>query len=151
MTVKEVARSLGVSTMTLYRRLGKAGLKIEELRDENGVLTAEGVATIGQLFAETSVPQTESTESVTSSQQVSQQVTQPAEVAVEVLKVKLEAAEATVERLTEERDRLLVERDRLLAMLEAEQMTRQKLLTDGNQQRRGWFWWVRRRGGDGER
>ncbi len=151
MTVKEVARSLGVSTMTLYRRLGKAGLKIEALRDENGVLTAEGVATIGQLFAETSVPQIEATESVTSSPQASQQVTQPAEVELAVLRVRLETATETIERLTEERDKLREENSRLLTLLEGEQMQRQQLLTDGSQQRRGWFWWVRRRGGDGER
>mgnify|MGYP002517442215 CR=1 FL=1 len=142
--MKEVARSLGVSTMTLYRRLGKAGLKIEALRDENGVLTAEGVATIGQLFAETSVPQTEATESVTSSQQVSQQVTQPAEVELAVLRVRLETATETIERLTEERDKLREENSRLLTLLEGEQMQRQQLLTDGGRRHGGLLAWLRR-------
>ena len=152
MTVTEVARSLGVSTMTIYRRLDKAGLNIAELRDKDTKeLSAEGVSVIGQLFADTGATTSATQTDNRSATQPQRVVAQSAEVELAVLRVRLETMTETIERLTEERDRLREENGKLLDMLRAEQMTRQKLLSDGNQQRRGWFWWVRRRGGDGER
>lgn len=153
MTVTEVARSLGVSTMTIYRRLDKAGLNIAELRDKDTKeLSAEGVSVIGQLFADTGTTTSATQTDNKSATQPQRVVTHDTEVELAVLRVRLETATETIERLTEERDKLREENSRLLTLLEGEQMQRQRLLTDGsNQQRRGWFWWVRRRGGDGER
>ena len=58
MTLAEIARQLNTSTMTVYRRLDKAGVKIADLRDaDTGEITAEGVAVIGGLFTTTGATQ----------------------------------------------------------------------------------------------
>lgn len=144
MTLTEIAKGLGVSPMTVYRRLGKAGLNIADLRDEGtGEITAEGVAVIGSLFDATGQQTAQQTDA-TRTQPAAQPDTQPAEVEAAVLRVKLEASEATVKRLEDEVQRLRGECDRLVSMLEVEQRQRQQLLTDGRQRRGGLFGWLRK-------
>ena len=148
MTLTEIAKQLNTTTMTIYRRLDKAGLKIADLRDANTKeLTAEGVAVIGSLFDATGQQAAQQADA-TRTQQAAQPDTQPAEVEAAVLRVKLEASEATVQRLEDEVKRLRGECDRLVSMLEVEQQQRQRLLTDGNQQRRGIFGFFKRGGGN---
>ena len=130
--------------MTVYRRLNKAGLSIADLRDaDTGEITAEGVAVIGSLFDATGQQEPQQADA-TRTQPAAQPDTQPAEVEAAVLRVKLEASEATVQRLEDEVQRLRGECDRLVSMLEAEQRQRQQLLTDGHQRRGGLFAWLRR-------
>lgn len=50
MTIAQMAARLGVSSMTIYRRVKRSGLNIADMRDDSGALTADGVATIGALF-----------------------------------------------------------------------------------------------------
>lgn len=155
MTLAEMARQLNTSTMTIYRRLDKAGLKIADLRDaDTGEITAEGVAAIGGLFTTTGATGSATnatTGSTTRTQPTTQRDAQPSEVEAAVLRVKLEATEAMLEAVTDERNRLRDERDKLLVMLEQEQRQRVLMLGDGNQQRRGLFGWLRRsRGGGGD-
>ena len=147
-TITGMAKELGVSAMTIYRRMKRAGLDVAELRDnQTGELTPEGVAAIGNLF-DTTGTTTTTTGSATRPQPAPPQP--PAEVEAAMLRVKLEAAEDTIARLDAECSRLHELVDNLTDMLKAEQLQRQRLLTDGNPQRRGLFGWIRRRGdGDG--
>lgn len=146
MTIVEMAKQLGVSTMTIYRRMKREGLNVADYRDSTtNELTSDGVAVIGSLFTATAPHEHDKTHTTST-----QPDTQPVNVEAAVLRVKLEAAEATVARLETECERLRAERDRLLNMLETEQRQRQQLLTDGNQRRGGLFGWLRRRAPTGE-
>lgn len=129
-----MAKELNVSTMTIYRRLKRAGVDVAELRDDaTGELTSEGVAIIGNLF------------STTGSATQPPPAPQPAaDVEAAVLRAKLDAAEDTVARLDAECERLRRQVDTLTAMLQAEQQQRQRLLPDGQQRRGGLFGWLRR-------
>ena len=54
MTLKAVADELNTTTMTIYRRLKKAGISIDELRDdETGELTTRGASVIASLYRNT--------------------------------------------------------------------------------------------------
>ena len=139
-----MAKELNVSAMTVYRRMKRAGVDVAELRDDaTGELTSEGVAVIGSLFDATGQQAAQQADA-TRTQPAAQPDTQPAEVEAAVLRVKLEASEATVQRLEDEVQRLRGECDRLVSMLEVEQRQRQQLLTDGRQRRVGLFGWLRR-------
>lgn len=146
MTLAEMARQLNTTTMTIYRRLHKAGLKIADMRDaDTGEITAEGMAVIGGLFTTTGA----TTTTTTRTQPTTQHDAQPADVEAAVLRERCKALEDTVQRLDAECERLRVERDKLLTMLESEQQARTLLLTDGRQ-RRGLFGWFKSRGGGGD-
>lgn len=127
--------------MTVYRRLKKAGISIETLREQNsGEITPAGANTIASLFDTPS--------------QAAQQVTtdDAPRVATETatMAARLEAAQETIRRLEDERDRLIRLLDAANAALEREQDDRrhERQLLTGNatdgQQRRGWFGWFRR-------
>jgi hypothetical protein len=152
-TLAEMARQLNTSTMTIYRRLDKAGLKIADMRDaDTGEITAEGMAVIGGLFTTTGATQpttVTTTNGTTRTQPTTQHDAQPADVEAAVLRERCKALEDTVQRLDAECERLRVERDKLLAMLESEQQARTLLLTDGRQ-RRGLFGWFKSRGSGGD-
>ena len=144
MTITGMAKELNVSAMTVYRRMKRAGVNVTELRDDaTGELTSEGVAVIGSLFDATGQQAAQQADAPRT-QPAAQPDTQPAEVEAAVLRVKLEASEATVQRLEDEVQRLRGECDRLVSMLEVEQRQRQQLLTDGQQRRGGLFGWLRR-------
>ena len=154
MTLAEMARQLNTSTMTIYRRLYKAGLKIADLRDaDTGEITAEGVAVIGGLFTTTGATgsTTNTTNSgVTRTQPTTQHDAQPAEVEVAVLRERVQGLADKLATVEAERDRLREQVDTLTAMLQTEQRQRVLMLGDGNQ-RRGLFGWLRRsRGGGGK-
>ena len=137
MTLTAIARELGVSNMTIYRRCKKRGVNIEELRDsDTGEITAAGVAVIASLFDATA-PQMAPTGDATQmqpgcngdAQTASQGQAGPSEAVLQ----------AQVDGLT--------------AALQAEQADRQaerRLLTggagdpDGQPRRRGLFGWLRR-------
>lgn len=152
MTLTAMARQLNTSPMTVYRRLKRAGVNIEELRDAgSGQLTAAGVSTIAALF-DTTTPQTAITGDATQIQHDDKRdatgVTQDAATAAAVLQAKLDGANAIIEQLTSERDELRRQLDAVTAALHAEQADRaneRRLLTAGEagdgQQRRGIFRW----------
>jgi len=50
MTVTGIAKQLGGSSMTIYRRLEKNGVAIADLRNEDGELTAAGASLIASYF-----------------------------------------------------------------------------------------------------
>lgn len=51
MNVTQLAKHLGISKPTLYKRVKDAGLQLDDLRDKTtGELTAQGAATIAALF-----------------------------------------------------------------------------------------------------
>lgn len=50
MTIADLAKDLGVSTRTIYRRVERAGLKIADMRTEDGQLTSDGAQTLAALF-----------------------------------------------------------------------------------------------------
>lgn len=136
MTVTEIASRLNVTTMTVYRRLKKAGLNIADYRDESNNLTADGVAIIGNLFngADAITGDTSTTtDDVTQVEHETQPDTQQLETAVKLaeLTAKVDGLKATLEQVQDERDRLRVQVDTLTQMLQAEQQQRERLLTAG--------------------
>jgi len=157
-TLTALAEQLNTTTMTIYRRLKRNGLTIDELRNPaTGDLTPAGVSTIAALFDATGGTSTEPT-----AEQGATPETEPAAtgdaLAVAVLEAKLEGAAALIEQLTGERDELRRQLATALAALAAEQADRQqerRLLTgaaadpgdnDPHQEgkaadypRRGWF------------
>lgn len=140
MTLTEISKELGVTTMTVYRRMKKAGINIEELRDnKTGDITGYGASVIASLFPNThhkGVQQV--TTDFTACNTTGNNSTETA-----VLLAKLEGANALIEQLTNERDELRRQLATITAALQAEQADRQeerKLLTGGDDQRRaGWF------------
>lgn len=156
MTIAALAKQLNVSTMTIYRRCDKKGLKIKNLRDDKtGELTAEGVAAIASLFDATA-PQNAITEDTTRTPQGANSVTQPAQQGpgpglVDVLQAKLDGLNALLEQVTAERDALRGQVAALTAALEREQADRaseRRLLTgsgdDAGTSRRRWWPWGKR-------
>lgn len=156
MTITGMAKQLGVSTMTVYRRVKKKGIAIEELRDtETGELTSAGVAVIASLF-DVTTPQTAVTGDATQIQSDyngdAQTASQgPVAASTAVLQAKLDGMTALVEQLTSERDALREQLAAAQAALAAEQADRQserRLLTgdvaEAAQPRRRWWPWARR-------
>ena len=140
MTITAIAKQLNVSTMTIYRRLKRAGVNVDDLRDaKTGEVTAAGASLIASLFdGATQAAQQVITGDATGG------ATGDA-VTVAVLQAKLDAATDTIERLEAERDRLLKQLDAVTAALQTEQADRQHerlLLTgsDGNGQQRAHWW-----------
>lgn len=154
MTIREIAERLGVSVPTLYRRLKAEGIDIKGLRDsKTGKVTAEGAAIIADLFGspedDTAVQDIINGASQSGTSEAAQDVT-GLRVRLAASEARLEAAAETVQRLDTEVRRLQAEVDRLTGLLEAEARTRQALLTDGSQRRRGGFFgWLRRTPGGG--
>lgn len=154
MTLAEMARQLNTSTMTIYRRLDKAGLKIADMRDaDTGEITAEGMAVIGGLFTTTGATQPTTgatTTTTTRTQPTTQHDAQPVEVEAAVLRERVQGLTDKLLAVEAERDRLLSQVATLTEMLQNEQRQRQMLLTDGRQRHGGLFGWRRRnRGTDG--
>lgn len=153
MTLTDVAKELNVTTMTIYRRLKRAGVNVADLRDvSTGELTAEGVAIIGGLFDATKT-NTASHDDTTRTQPTIQPDAQPVDVdsmvEAAVLRVKLEAMEDKLSMLTAERDALREQVNTLSVLLKTEQDARVRLLEADTTRRRGWFAWFRRgRGGE---
>ena len=159
MTITDMAKQLNVSTMTIYRRCKKSGVKLDELRDaSNGRLTSEGVAIIASLFDAT-MPQMAVTDDATQLQPDHNSETQPtpqgastSDMAVQVaaLTATVDGMRVLIEQLTSERDALREQVAALTAALQAEQADRQherRLLTGGQDagSRRRWRWpWERR-------
>lgn len=50
MTIADLAKDLGVSTRTVYRRAERMGLKIADMRTDDGQLTSDGAQTLAALF-----------------------------------------------------------------------------------------------------
>lgn len=141
MTVKQMAAELGVTPMTVYRRLKRAGIAITELRDDvTNELTPNGIAIIGSLFDATEP----TTEGATSTEQVAQPETKPdMSVDCAVLQAKLDGMEQLLRAVTDERDALRRQVSELTALLREQQ----RLLPAGHERRGGGlFGWFRRRG-----
>lgn len=152
MTITGMAKQLGVSTMTVYRRAKKKGVVLDDLRDnETGELTAAGVAVIASLFDATT-PQTALTDDATQTQPGYNGDAQTAsQAACELLQARLDGANAVIEQITSERDDLRRQVAALTAALQAEQADRaseRRLLTGGDdgsgQPRRRWWQWGRK-------
>lgn len=114
MTLTAIANELNTTTMTIYRRLKKAGVNVGDLRDEKtGELTAAGASMIASLFdspADSDLPQTDE-----------QLASASAETRAAVLAAKLEGANALIEQLTNERDALREQLATVTAALQREQ------------------------------
>ena len=150
-----MAKQLGVSTMTIYRRCEKNGVNVDELRDgPRGPLTSAGVATIASMF-DTTGPQTALADDATQTPQDMSHATQdtsqgPAAASAAVLQAKLDGMMMLADQLSSERDALREQLAAAQAALAAEQADRQaerRLLTGGDDvqhaqpRRRWWGWW----------
>lgn len=144
MTLTALAEELHVSVMTVYRRAERAGVKVKDLRGEDGELTSEGVALLASLFDTTTPGNTGTTDTTTSS------TTQPAhedhteDNSVEV--ARLEAEVAGLRRLVDVLEGQVADLRSRLDAAESERRQRDQLLLTG-----GGFrgWWRRFRGGSG--
>lgn len=159
MTLKAIAEELNTTTMTIYRRLKKAGFDIRNIRDaDTGEVTAEGASLIASLFKNTPTTDGEQaikqviTDVITgdgtgkTGPQAADRGTEAAQVAV--LEATVDGLRQLVAQLEGERDELRRQLAQVTAALQAEQADRQqerRLLTgstgDGpqDQQRRGFF------------
>ena len=151
MTITAIAKQLGVTTMTVYRRLKRADIPIEQLRDEKtGEITPAGAATIASLFDGPQQPTTGDSTPQAVEGPVQAATAGDSETLAAVLQARVEGLQALVDALTDERDNLRGQVAQLTAALQAEQADRQherQMITgdvDG-QQRRGLLWWLRRR------
>lgn len=50
MNIEALSKQLGTSYRTVYRRIERAGLSLDDLKDAGGQLTAEGIQAISALF-----------------------------------------------------------------------------------------------------
>ena len=50
MTMAQIAKSIGVSVRTIYRKLDKNGINIGTIRDSSGEITSDGAQVIASLF-----------------------------------------------------------------------------------------------------
>ena len=137
MTITGIARDLNVSPMTVYRKCRKNGVDLGSLRDKNGKISQHGASVIASLFDATGEQDPQTSDSPANN------VSQAVEIAV--LRERVTALSDQLKAVYDERDRLREQVDRLTGLLEAEQRQRQQLLTDGSQQRRGLFAWLRRK------
>lgn len=142
-TITAIAKELNTTPMTIYRRLKKAGVKVEDLRDEQNEITPAGASIIASMFT----PQT--TEQAVE-QAVKGDGTGDARTDAAILRAKLDGAEALIAALTDERDQLRRQLQAMTDALEREQADRgreRQLLTGGDadgEPRRRWFqWWKR--------
>lgn len=150
-TLAALAKQLNTTTMTIYRRLKRNGLTIDDLRDTTtGELTPAGVSTIAALFDGTGGTDAEQEAERGATPVIERDGTGDA-LAVAVLQAKLDGAAALIEQLTGERDELRRQLAAALAALAAEQTDRQqerRLLTGategGDPPRRRFLWWLRR-------
>lgn len=129
MTLTALADQLNTTTMTIYRRLKRNGLSIDELRNATtGELTPAGVSTIAALFDATGGTSTEPAAEHGATHETEQGATGGTgdALAVAVLEAKLEGAAALIEQLTGERDELRRQLATALAALAAEQADRQQ-------------------------
>lgn len=159
MTLTELARQLDTTTVTIYRKLKRRGIRVETLRDENtGDLTPAGVQTIAALYDTPGRAVTPDDGDTGHNAQALQDVspitdqsttpvTEPDALPAAVLAARLEGAEALIAQLTGERDALRAQLDAALAALQREQADRQserRLLTGGTDDdprpRRRWPW-----------
>lgn len=149
MTLTALAAQLNTSTMTIYRRLKRNGVSVDELRDtRTGELTAEGASVIAALFDGQSGTSAEQPAEHGATREAERDKTGDA-LAVAVLEAKLEGAAALIAQLTGERDELRRQLGAALAALATEQGDRQqerRLLTGASgdpsvfePQRRGWL------------
>lgn len=136
MTITGIARDLNISTMTIYRRLKRENIAIDDLRDKNGEISAHGASVIASLFDATAE------QAAQTSDPPAYNVQQAVEIAV--LRERVTALSDQLTAVCDERDRLREQVDTLTAMLQTEQRQRQQLLTDGNQRPRGLLAWLRR-------
>lgn len=159
MTLTELARQLDTSTVTIYRKLKRRGIRVETLRDENtGDLTPAGIQTIAALYDTPGRAVTPDDGDTGHNAQALQDVTGDTErnatpatgddpLPAAVLAARLEGAEALITQLTCERDALRAQLDAALAALQREQDDRRserRLLTGGADDdprpRRRWPW-----------
>lgn len=163
MTLAELAKQLNTTTMTIYRRLNKRGVKIGDLRDANsGELTPAGASMISGMFdapSATTAEQQQNIQAERSETGVAERdetdITGGDAATVAVLRERVAGLTAVIAQLTDERDQLRAQLAAVTAALAAEQADRQherRLLTGGSDQdgrdqaerRRGLFGFFRR-------
>lgn len=140
MTLKQLAGELHVSVMTVYRRAERAGVRVQDLRGDDGELTSEGVALLASMFDST----TPTTEGATDSTTPAAHEAHTEHNAVEV--ARLEAEVAGLRRLVDTLEAQVADLRSRLDASEAERRGQSQLLLTG-----GGFrgWWRRFRGGSG--
>lgn len=159
MTIAQMAARLGVSSMTIYRRLRRNGLDIADMRDDSGALTADGVATIGALFDNSGAITGDAdgiTDDATKAEQVTKHDTEQSNmIELARLQEQNEGLRALLMQVQSERDSLreqLATAQAALAAEIADRASERRLLAagaggdgDGGQdRRRRWRWpWSR--------
>ena len=136
-TLKQLAEELSVSTMTLYRRASRAGVRVQDLRGEDGELTSEGVALLASMFDSTTPTTEGATDSTTPAAHEAHTEHNEVEVA------RLEAEAEGLRRLVTLLEAEVADLRSRLDAAEAERRQRDLLLLPGGF--RGW--WRRFRGG----
>lgn len=108
MTIKEAAAKYGISQQAIYQRLKKNNIAVESLKDqENGGLTPDAIGILENLFGESSAKFNQQKLNVQEELTRLRALVQSLEHENELLKIKLEAAnaakETAIETLNQER------------------------------------------------
>lgn len=140
MTLKQLAGELHTSTMSIYRRASRAGVRVQDLRGEDGELTVAGVAMLASMFDSTTPTTEGATDSTTPAAHEAHTEHNEVEVA------RLEAEVAGLRRLVDTLEAQVADLRQRLDASETERRSQSQLLLTG-----GGFrgWWRRFRGGSG--
>ena len=144
MKITELARVLGVSTPTIYRRLKAENLSLDELRD-GGELTQHGQQVIAALFDGTSQSEKRNaSDTLHEPLRDTLQHDTPLQVENASLRAQVDGLRAQVELLQGQVNDYRRQLEQVTAALQAEQSDRQSeraLLTAAPSQRHWWQWW----------
>lgn len=112
MNIEALSKQLGTSYRTVYRRIERAGLSLDDLKDADGQLTAEGIQAISALFDNDSKRDNDKRQEAVNSEDMSKAKalvnvkSKAAEKAIAEAEKRASAAEAEARRLSDQVDDL---------------------------------------------
>ena len=120
MTIKEFAKSQGITTQAVYQKIKAAGIDLASIRKENTAeLTAEGLEVCKRLYSKAD-------ETIKKENMVLKERLEALEKERNALQIALDSKEQEIEQKEQEIKRITAERDRWASMAEAAQETAQR-------------------------
>lgn len=120
MTIKEFAKSQGITTQAVYQRIKAAGIDLASIRKGNTAeLTAEGLETCKRLYSKAD-------EAIKKENKALKERLEALEKENNALQTDLKSREQEIEQKEQEIKKITAERDRWAAMAEAAQVTAQQ-------------------------
>ena len=120
MTIKDFAKSQGVTTQAIYQRIKAAGIDLASIKKESSAeLTAEGLETCKRLYSKPD-------ETIKKENKALKERLEALEKENNALQMDLESKKQEIEKKEREIERITAERDRWASMAEAAQETAQR-------------------------